>query len=168
MQIMYNTVKRLRNGLASRHLSALSAIHVYSSNVMNWVEVRLLPSMPCLFSWISLWILDKYSSTSFCQRLPTEFYDKKAVNIIISSSPTPPPPFCGYFVLSFFKHIVFTYWLVSICLYWCPFTPSRGVAINIFLVVTIIRLTNRNDVILQIGYFTVFWEENIHGNKYVN
>ena len=35
MQIMYNAVKRLRDGLASRHLSALSAMHVYSSNVMN-------------------------------------------------------------------------------------------------------------------------------------
>ena len=50
MEIMYNAVKRLRDGLASRPLSALSAIHVYSSNVMNWVEVRLLPSIPCLFS----------------------------------------------------------------------------------------------------------------------
>ena len=49
-QIMYDAVKRLRDSLASRHLSALSAIHVYSSNVMNWVEVRLLPSIPCLFS----------------------------------------------------------------------------------------------------------------------
>ena len=35
MHIMYNAVKRLRDGLASRHLSALSAIYVYSSNVMN-------------------------------------------------------------------------------------------------------------------------------------
>ena len=35
MQIMYNAVKRLRDGLASRHLSALSAIPVYSTNVTN-------------------------------------------------------------------------------------------------------------------------------------
>ena len=35
MEIMYNAVKRLRDGLASRPLSALSAMHVYSSNVMN-------------------------------------------------------------------------------------------------------------------------------------
>ena len=37
-----------------------------------------------------------------------------------------------------------------------PFTPSGGVAINVFHVVTIIRLTNKNDVIAQIPYFTVF------------
>ena len=43
--------------------------------------------------------------------------------------------------------------------------PSRGVVINVFLEVTIIRLTNKNDVIVQIGYFTVFRKENIHGNK---
>ena len=41
-------------------------------------------------------------------------------------------------------------------MYYCPFTPSRGVAINVFHVVTIIRLTNRNDVVVQIAYFTVF------------
>ena len=72
--------------------------------------------------------------------------------------PPPPPPalwfFC--FFLFFFNHIVFTYWLVSICLHCCPFTPSRGVAINVFHVVTIIRLTNKNDVVVQIAYFTVF------------
>ena len=44
------SVMRLRDGLASRHLSASLAIHVYSLNVRNWVEVRLLPSIPYLFS----------------------------------------------------------------------------------------------------------------------
>ena len=149
MQIMYNAVKRLRDGLASRHLSALSAIPVYSTNVTNWVEVRRLPSIPCWFSSNISFFLDKYSSTSFWQRLWTEFYGKKALNIIMC----PPPLFCGYFVLSFFfNRIVFTYWMVSICLYCCPFTPSRGVAINVFLVGIIIRLTNKNNVIVQIGY----------------
>ena len=81
----------------------------------------------------------------------------------------PPPCFAVIlFCLFFFNHIVFTYWMVSICLYCCPFTPSRGVAINVFLAGIIIRLTNKNNVIVQIGYFTVFWKENIHGNKYVN
>ena len=37
-----------------------------------------------------------------------------------------------------------------------------------FLAVIIIRLTNKNDFIAQIAYFTVFWKENIHGNKNVN
>ena len=37
-----------------------------------------------------------------------------------------------------------------------------------FLVVTKIRLTNKNDFIAQIAYFTVLWKENIHGNKNVN
>ena len=120
MQIMYNAVKRLRDGLASRHLSALSAIYVYSSNVMNWVEVRLLPSIPLrIFLRISLWILDKYSSTSFWRRVSTEFYGKKALNIII-----PPPRFVVILFCLFFNHI-FTYWLVSICLYCCPLIRLR-------------------------------------------
>ena len=68
----------------------------------------------------------------------------------------------------FFNHIVFTYWLVSVCLYCCPLTPWPGAAIKVFLEVTIIRLININDVIVQIGNFTVFWKENIHSNKYVN
>ena len=72
-------------------------------------------------------------------------------------SPPPAPHFVVLlFCLFFFNHIVFTYWLVSICLHCCPFTPSRGVAINVFPVVTIIRLTNKNDVVVQIAYFTVF------------
>ena len=41
-------------------------------------------------------------------------------------------------------------------MYCCPFTPSRGVAINVFHEVTIIRLTNKDNVIAQIAYFTVF------------
>ena len=152
IQIMYNAVKILRDGLASKHLSALYAIHVYSSNVMNWVKVRLLPSKLCLFS-------SNISLNSFL------ILRQKKVKILLF--PPPPPSFCD-FVLSFFNLIVPTYWLVSICLYYCPFTPSRGVAINVFLVITKIRLTNKNDVIVQIGYLTVFWKENIHGDKYVN
>ena len=166
MQIMYNAVKRLRDGLASRHLSALSAIPVYSTNVTNWVEVRRLPSIPCWFSSNISFFLDKYSSTSFWQRLWTEFLRQKSFKYHYVPSPS-----CFaviLFCLFFFNHIVFTYWMVSICLYCCPFTPSRGVAINVFLAGIIIRLTNKNNVIVQIGYFTVFWKENIHGNKYVN
>ena len=82
--------------------------------------------------------------------LSTEFYGKKALNIIISPPPSRPPFVVILFCLFFFNHIIFTYWLVSICLYCCPFTPSRGVAINVFHVVTIIRLTNKNDVIAQL------------------
>ena len=35
MKILYNAVKRLRDGFASRHLSALSAIYTDSSNAMT-------------------------------------------------------------------------------------------------------------------------------------
>ena len=82
----------------------------------------------------------------------------KYYNFPFPPPPPPPPPLGGSFVsfFFFFNHIVFTYWLVSICLHCCPFTPSRGVAINVFHVVTIIRLTNKNDVVVQIAYFTVF------------
>ena len=39
------------------------------------------------------------------------------------------------FVFVFFlNHIFFTYWLVSLHSYCCPFTASRGVAIKVFLV----------------------------------
>ena len=169
MEIMYNAVKRLRDGLASRPLSALSAMHVYSSNVMNWVEVRLLPSIPCLFSsnislnsWqIQLHQLLTASINRILRQKSFKYYH----------FPSPPPALrfvLILFCLFFLNHIIFTYWLVSICLYCCPFTPSRGVAINVFLVVTIIRLRNKINVIVQIGYFTVFWKENMHGNKYVN
>ena len=58
-------------------------------------------------------------------------------------------------------------WLVSVFSYCCPFTPSRGVTINEFLVSKIIRLTYKNDNLVQIGYFTGFCKENIHGNKNV-
>ena len=37
-------------------------------------------------------------------------------------------PFC--FVLHFFNHVFFTYWLASIYSYCCPITALRGVAIN--------------------------------------
>ena len=154
MQIMNNAVKRLRDGLALRHLSAL---YMYILQ-MWWIELKygFYLQNPTYFPRISLWILDKYSSTSFWQRLYQQTFTAKKVKIFD-------------FVLSvFLNRIVFTYWLVSICLYCCPFTPSRCVAINVFLVVTMIRLANKNDVTVQIGYFTVFLKEHIHGNKYVN
>ena len=133
---------------------------------MWWIELNygFYLQYPAYFPRISLWIVDKYSSISFWQRPVTEFYGKKALNIIIFLS----PPLVVILFCLFLNHIVFTYWLVSICLYCRAFTPSRGVVINVFLEVTIIRLTNKNDVIVQIGYFTAFWKENIHGNKYVN
>ena len=37
------------------------------------------------------------------------------------------------FLFCFYNHFFFTYCLVSVCLYSCPFTPSRNVAINVFL-----------------------------------
>ena len=37
-----------------------------------------------------------------------------------------------------------------------------------FLEVTIIRLTNKNDFIVQTAYFTVFWKENKKKKKKVN
>ena len=137
---------------------------------MWWIELKygFYLQNPAYFPRISLWILDKYSSASFWQRLSTKFYGKKRLKYYYFPLPPPPPPRFVILFCLFFNHIVFTYWLVSICLYYCPFTLSRGVAINVFLVITKIRLTNRNDVIVQIGYFIVFWKENIHGNKYVN
>ena len=39
--------------------------------------------------------------------------------------------------------------------------------INEFLALKIIRLTYINDILVQIGYFTGFCKENIHGNKNV-
>ena len=69
MQIMYNAAKRLRDGLASRHLSALSAIHVYSSNVMNWVEV---PYCFYLLAGFNLFVLLPIYSFARCcdKRIP--------------------------------------------------------------------------------------------------
>ena len=61
--------------------------------------------------------------------------------------------FCLFF---FFNHIVFTYWLVSICLPSSLLPMYAFARSNVFLVVTIIRLSNKNDVILHVGYFTVF------------
>ena len=53
---------------------------------MWWIELKygFYLQYPAYFPRISLWILDKYSSTSFWQRLSTEFYGKKALNSIIS------------------------------------------------------------------------------------
>ena len=82
-------------------------------------------------------------------------FTAKKLSIVLFPLPFLPLRFVVILFCLFFNHIVFTYWLVSICLYCCPFTPSRDVAISVFLVVTIIRSTNRKDVIVQIGYFTV-------------
>ena len=62
--------------------------------LFNELKYGFYLQYPAYFARMSLWILDKYSSTSFWQRLSTEFYGKKALNIIISPPPA-PPSFCA-------------------------------------------------------------------------
>ena len=126
---------------------------LHSLNVMNWVKVRLLPSKPCLFSsnislnswWIKLHQLLTASTNRILRR--------KALNIII-----PPPPSPSFVVILYCFYLLDGFNLFVLL-------PMYAF---VSIVVTIIRLSNKNDVIVQIGYFTVFWKENIHGNKYIN
>ena len=78
MQIMYNAVKKLRDGLASTGTYRLCRPYMYILQ-MWWIEFKcgFYLQNPAYFPRISLWIFDKYSTTSFWQRLSTEFYGKK-------------------------------------------------------------------------------------------
>ena len=103
----------------------------------------------------------EYSVQSFCPLKIgiTQFPDRFRVKYYNF------PPFCGYFVLCvFFLTILF----LSIGGFQFVCIAFARCCDKWFLAVTIIRLTNKNDFIAQIAYFTVFWKENIHGNKKVN
>ena len=126
---------------------------------MWWIELKygFYLQNPAYFPRIYLWIFDKYSSTSFWW-LSVYQQNVTAKSIKYYNPPSPPPRFCGYFVLSFFNHIVLTFWLVSML--FVPLTMYAFARWNVFLVVTIIGLSNKNDVIVQVGYFTVFSKKN--------
>ena len=137
---------------------------------MWWIELNYCFYLqnPAYFPLTYLWIVDKYSSTRFWWlSVYQQNFTTKSIKYYNPPSPPPPPPFVAILFCLFFNHIVFTYWLVSILFVLLPiYAFARW---NVFLVVTIIGLSNKNDVIAQIGYFTPGPEQSmksiIDGNR---
>ena len=127
LQILYNAVKRLiffkSDELSQSTAFTFKTLLIFLEYIFEFLMNKAPPASDSVYQ-------HNFTAKSF------KYYNP----------PTLPP------VLWLFC-IVFTYWLVSVCLYCCPCTPSRG---ETYLVVTIIRLSNKNDVIVQMGYFTVF------------
>ena len=131
MQIMYNArrshVKTL-NGFVGH------ACIFFKCDELKWSTAFRFNSLLIFLEHLFEFLINTTPPAS--DSIYQQKFTAKKLQILLF--PLPLPLFCGYYVLSFFffNHTVFTYWLVSICLYCCPFTPSRGVAINVFLVVT--------------------------------